>query len=740
MSTQPVDIAPKTGGIVLQMPHRPVMATPGERQAPWWQVSPFDVVLVLGMFVAALLLRLPMLLEAPAFTDEMIEVLFGLKIYRAETFPLTGADTYYGPLWAYILAAAFWVFGPSPELPRAIVLVTGSLAVVITYLFGREIGGRVAGVVAASMLLTAPWHVLTHSRVAWSHTLTPLLMTLALLLLARALKREGGWLLVGAGLVLGLAVQSHPTAVVVLPGMALATLLHPRGRRWLRTPWPYLAGLAAVLAYSPIIAYNLLYPGGSLAEGRQRTYAVADLESARYLATLAYLPVRMLHDLVGIAVGPVQEIHHLPWPSDPATVPLGLLVLAAIGYAIWARLWVPLFAATSVIVLIPLFSYEYNGGRYVAPAWPPLYALVGALIAAGTTRVSAALGRGKTAPSLVDRGLIALLVAPAVVLPASQTLPRLSEYYADAVARGETSGPLVQLVEQAIALSPPGQPVLLDERLATYGATYIGASSLTVAQYILATNRAPHGLLVDNLVTAEWLSTAPRPAVLILTPETRDHLRSAYRLVLERASDDVEVRVPAASLIRNIPTREILPGLDTPRPLAIYWAQPVAWPAAPTPDEATLKILGDDLAAGWQITGWRSSVDQRPGPAAPNGARSLGLHFDGPYGGHLLYGPTFSTRGYARLELDVHGGWASNQPLRVALRDPDNENIVQVQVDGYTEWGGIGEGAWRRVSIPLDALGAVDREVRSIQLLMGLRDATPSIYVANIRFTPARPG
>ena len=41
---------------------------------------------------------------------------------------------------------------------------------------------------------------------------------------------------------------------------------------------------------------------------------------------------------------------------------------------------------------------------------------------------------------------------------------------------------------------------------------------------------------------------------------------------------------------------------------------------------------------------------------------------------------------------------------------------------------------------PLDALGAVDREVRGIQLLMGPRDATPTIYVASIRFTAARPG
>lgn len=56
------------------------------------------------------------------------------------------------------------------------------------------------------------------------------------------------------------------------------------------------------------------------------------------------------------------------------------------------------------------------------------------------------------------------------------------------------------------------------------------------------------------------------------------------------------------------------------------------------------------------------------------------------------------------------------------------------------EYNGDGDRYVAPAWPPLDALGAVDREVRGIQLLMGLRDATPTTYVANIRFTPARPG
>ena len=350
------------------------------------------------------------------------------------------------------------------------------------------------------------------------------------------------------------------------------------------------------------------------------------------------------------------------------------------------------------------------------------------------------LGRVKTVPVVVDRLLIGLLVGVTVVYLAARTLPRLEEYYADVEARGETSGPLVRLVEQAIMLSPPGQPVLLDERLATYGATDVDASSLRVAQYVLELSRAPHGLLVNNAITAEWLADAPRPAVALLSEETQNRLAAAHKVALERASGDVEVRVPAASIIRNIPSRESLESLDTLRPLALYWILPSSWPVSAMPPETALPILGESLADGWQLTGWRLSTEQQTGPAAPDGGRSLGIRFDAPYGGQLLFGPTFSTRGYGRLEFDVHGGIASNQPLRVALRDLDNENIVPVQVDDYVDWGGIGAGTWRHVSIPLDALGAVDREVRGIQLLMARRDATPTIYVANVRFVPAPSG
>jgi hypothetical protein len=94
MSARPIDVVPRAETAVLHVLPTPRLEGPEERRASWLNVSPLDVALVIGMFVVAILRRLPMLIDVPSFTDETIEVQFGLQIYRGELFPLTNADTY----------------------------------------------------------------------------------------------------------------------------------------------------------------------------------------------------------------------------------------------------------------------------------------------------------------------------------------------------------------------------------------------------------------------------------------------------------------------------------------------------------------------------------------------------------------------------------------------------------------------------------------------------------------------
>ena len=118
---------------------------------------------------------------------------------------------------------------------------------------GRQLGGRLAGLVAALLLATNYVHIIINSHVAWSNSLTPFFTTLAMLFAAQAFGDRSGaekaedtmapprWM-VATALATGLALQTHPTALVVALAIAVLGLRSAAGRRSLRTVYPYLCG------------------------------------------------------------------------------------------------------------------------------------------------------------------------------------------------------------------------------------------------------------------------------------------------------------------------------------------------------------------------------------------------------------------------------------------------------------------------------------------------------------------
>ncbi|MGE3271567.1 MAG: hypothetical protein AB7P40_22645, partial [Chloroflexota bacterium] len=231
----------------------PAAAHDNQHARGGWRI---DLLLAGGLALLAFAVRWPYLWTIPRFTDETLEVLHSLAIVRDGARPLTNYDSYYGALYNYLVAAALAVSGQSPLAPRAVVLVAGILTVVATYALGLEVARRMAGfgtthqrlvgLLAAALLATNGPHVVVNSHIAWSNCLTPLFTTLAFWALlqssradapsppfplSRARERGRGrdghlhWLLPLAGLLLGLALQTHPLVVALLPGIALGVLL-----------------------------------------------------------------------------------------------------------------------------------------------------------------------------------------------------------------------------------------------------------------------------------------------------------------------------------------------------------------------------------------------------------------------------------------------------------------------------------------------------------------------------------
>src|SRR5687768_15046909 len=246
----------------------------------------FALPLLLLAFAAAV--RWPNLWLIPAFTDETIEARLAIAIFRGEAFPLTNVEPYIGAFWNYLVAAGFGLFGLNPWVPRGLSFTAGVATVAAAWWLGRDVGGRFGGLVAAGFLAANSTHILVNSHVGWSHATTPLFSTLGLACLARALgvgcwvlgvggrvesvpyvsqlptpntQHPGAWL-VAAGALLGLGVQTHVTAALLLPGAGLAVVL---GRpRLLRTRWAILAVVAFLVATANLVAYNVASGGRTL--------------------------------------------------------------------------------------------------------------------------------------------------------------------------------------------------------------------------------------------------------------------------------------------------------------------------------------------------------------------------------------------------------------------------------------------------------------------------------------------
>ena len=114
----------------------------------------------------------------------------------------------------------------------------------------------------------------------------------------RALDEERPQWLLAAGAATGWASESTRRAALPL----LALFLDPRGRRMLRTPWPWARRAAlALLLFSPVIAWNVQHGLASFAfqtEGRVAHASFRPLRIARFLGLQAALVTPILLVLV----------------------------------------------------------------------------------------------------------------------------------------------------------------------------------------------------------------------------------------------------------------------------------------------------------------------------------------------------------------------------------------------------------------------------------------------------------
>lgn len=207
----------------------------------------------------AALLRLSKLELVEFRFDSAYWCLDALKIARGEALPLVGQQVgsvtvplHNGPIFSYLLALVFWLMGPSPFFPVLLVALLGSAGVGICYWMGRNLYGESVGMVTAMLMACAPWAVL-YGRVIWPQSLLPFTVPITFAALLHGVATRRTWLVASWGLLAGVSVQLHLSALALVPAGLLFLLIYSREVRFFVG-----ALLGLVVGYAPVLAHDAL--------------------------------------------------------------------------------------------------------------------------------------------------------------------------------------------------------------------------------------------------------------------------------------------------------------------------------------------------------------------------------------------------------------------------------------------------------------------------------------------------
>jgi len=216
------------------------------------------------------------------------DTIFGIKVMGVLWSALTNAVLY----WVSLNVAARDRVGSSHHSPRRTAFL-----VVIVY----------------NMTLFA--HVYAVTFTPDTPLLLCWLLVIGLWLEAMERDRARWWVLAGAALGLGLA--SKYTAIALVPAIVTVPVVESQYRHHLRKPGPYLAVLAAVLVFMPVICWNATHEWASFAFQFQNRVRRAQSLRVDYLGQLLVSQLVLLTPLVfGLIVAMAKQVVNR-WRDHP---------------------------------------------------------------------------------------------------------------------------------------------------------------------------------------------------------------------------------------------------------------------------------------------------------------------------------------------------------------------------------------------------------------------------------------
>ncbi|HRO92224.1 MAG TPA: glycosyltransferase family 39 protein, partial [Promineifilum sp.] len=389
----------------------------------------------------AALIRLPYWDVIPAAFDEVDQTSYAYQIAHGQIVPLTGNDAYSGPLYVYLVAGLIKLGATDPLVGRWIVLAAGVLTVPVVYAWVLALGRkRLAALIAALFVALNPDLIFVNSHSGGTTLLLPFLTTLFLLCLTLAATRDSPAWLLPTGVFAGLAMQSNMIAALAVAGGLLWFLWQARGkarlgRRW--PLWPVVAGIIALLVFSPVIIHAVIDDSGSAAGLETKPYIWEhDPTIATTINNTRRFWLQLGRQTSGVLIGD-EKFNAL------LGVPLLYLALMAAGLVHTTRRisTQPLLVIIPFALVMPVVSSHYGFGvigRYTMLLVSVWGAVIAFLLAAAIDRTWRLPAGGRRTLSIALLAIMALIL---IVWP----VVSLFRYYRQTDLAGETGRTVLDL-------------------------------------------------------------------------------------------------------------------------------------------------------------------------------------------------------------------------------------------------------------------------------------------------------
>lgn len=283
----------------------------------------------------------------------LIALMTALRVIYASAIDLRTDEAYYWtwskegvlsfldhpPMIAWFIRFGTAIFGDT----RLGVRLGGIVAMFITQLLLADIVRRItrdwrAVVLAVLLPEAAVYYGLLMAKVAPDTALIVFAVAMVWSLVRVAETDDGRWWLL-AGVFGGLALLSKLTALMLLPAVAAFVVVPDWRRRWLLSPYPWLAALIALALFSPVLIWNDMHDWASFKFQFVRATVAPPLSLARFGEFLG-----LQFALVGPVLLPVvlSGVGFTLWRGyrrrDGVAILLSTAVALPFGYFLWRSL------------------------------------------------------------------------------------------------------------------------------------------------------------------------------------------------------------------------------------------------------------------------------------------------------------------------------------------------------------------------------------------------------------------